>query len=53
MITVLLVIYAFMSGAFAEYTHTRLKQSQSSGNIALSAIMLGILWPCVIIGWLK
>lgn len=48
MITVLLIIYAFMSGAAAEYMHNRLKQTQASGNIALSAIILGALWPFVI-----
>lgn len=48
MITAALIIYAFMDGATAEYMHTRLKQRQASGNIALSSIVLGSLWPFVI-----
>lgn len=44
MIIALIIIYSFMAGMTAEYTHTRLK------NVCLwlpvlTAIILGILWP--------
>ena len=45
MITSLLIIYAFMAGITAEYTHTRLKKMSASGCQVLTAIILGILWP--------
>ncbi|EKP1132011.1 hypothetical protein P2117_003794 [Klebsiella michiganensis] len=45
MITALIIIYSFMAGMTAEYTHTRLKKISASGGLVLTAIILGILWP--------
>ncbi len=45
MITALIIIYSFMAGMTAEYTHTRLKKISASGCLVLTAIILGILWP--------
>ncbi len=48
MITSLLIIYAFMAGMTAEYTHTRLEKISSPRNFYLTAFLCGICWPYVI-----
>lgn len=45
MITVLMIIYAFMAGMTAEYVHTRLKTMSSSRHLVLTSIILGVIWP--------
>lgn len=49
MITALIVIYSFMAGMTAEYTHTRLKKMSASGWLVLTSIISGVLWPYVIL----
>lgn len=47
MITAILVIYAFMAGLMAEYSHTELsKDGQES--VVLESFLLGLVWPVAI-----
>lgn len=48
MITLFLIVYAFMAGMTTEYSHTRQKELGYKTHINWISIIAGIAWPYTI-----
>lgn len=53
MITLMLVLYAFMAGMTAEYTHTKGKSMGMKKGLTIASLFSGIFWPWFMWGMVK